>query len=67
MSKGQYERVWSYIESGKEEGAEVVVGGEKRAGKGYYVDPTSQSTPKYVIFIQSLRIVVKFSLTFARV
>ncbi|KAF9569015.1 aldehyde dehydrogenase [Agrocybe pediades] len=40
VSKGQYDRVWGYIESGKEEGARVILGGEKRAGKGYYVDPT---------------------------
>jgi len=40
VSKGQYDRVWSYIESGKQEGAEVIIGGEKRQGKGFYVDPT---------------------------
>ncbi|KAF8974222.1 aldehyde dehydrogenase domain-containing protein [Flammula alnicola] len=40
VSKGQYDRVWSYIEAGKEAGAKVVLGGEKRAGKGYWVDPT---------------------------
>ncbi|KAJ3530670.1 hypothetical protein NMY22_g8480 [Coprinellus aureogranulatus] len=40
VSKGQYDRVWGYIESGKAEGAHVLVGGEKRNTKGYYVDPT---------------------------
>ncbi|KXN83709.1 Aldehyde dehydrogenase [Leucoagaricus sp. SymC.cos] len=40
VSKRQYERVWSYIEAGKQEGAKVILGGIKRAGKGYYVDPT---------------------------
>jgi len=40
VSQGQYDRVWSYIESGKQEGADVVMGGEKREGKGYYIDPT---------------------------
>jgi aldehyde dehydrogenase (NAD+) len=40
ISKAQYDRVWGYIESGKGEGAEIVIGGEKRQGKGYYVDPT---------------------------
>ncbi|KAK7470746.1 hypothetical protein VKT23_002166 [Stygiomarasmius scandens] len=40
VSKTQYDRVWSYIESGKAEGAKVVLGGEKRPGKGFFVDPT---------------------------
>ncbi|KAI6034222.1 aldehyde dehydrogenase domain-containing protein [Pisolithus microcarpus] len=33
-------RIWSYIESGKSQGAELVLGGKKRPGKGYFVDPT---------------------------
>lgn len=41
VSKGQYDRVWGYIESGKKEGAIPVLGGEKRTTKGYFVDPTS--------------------------
>jgi len=40
VSKTQYDRVWGYIESGKAEGAKAVLGGKKRPGKGYYVDPT---------------------------
>lgn len=40
VSKGQYDRVWGYIESGKQEGAQVAFGGVKRSTKGYYVDPT---------------------------
>jgi aldehyde dehydrogenase (NAD+) len=40
VSKGQYDRVWGYIESGKEQGAQCVVGGAKRSGKGYFVEPT---------------------------
>ncbi|PPQ92358.1 hypothetical protein CVT25_008707 [Psilocybe cyanescens] len=43
VSKGQYDRVWGYIESGKQEGAIAVLGGEKRNSKGYFVDPTSGS------------------------
>jgi aldehyde dehydrogenase (NAD+) len=35
--------VWGYIESGKQEGAKIILGGEKRNSKGYYVDPTSES------------------------
>ncbi|KAJ7228753.1 NAD-aldehyde dehydrogenase [Mycena pura] len=40
VSKGQYDRVWGFIESGKQEGAKVAVGGTKRSGKGFFVDPT---------------------------
>ncbi|KAJ6509903.1 NAD-aldehyde dehydrogenase [Mycena vitilis] len=40
VSKIQYDRVWSYIEAGKQEGANVAVGGTKRTGKGFFVDPT---------------------------
>jgi ribosomal protein S1 len=41
VSKAQYDRVWSYIESGKKEGAKVIVGGERRTKPGYWVDATS--------------------------
>ncbi|KAI0347037.1 aldehyde dehydrogenase [Trametopsis cervina] len=40
VSKVQYDKIWSYIESGKEQGATLALGGVKRPGKGYYVDPT---------------------------
>ncbi|KZV75147.1 NAD-aldehyde dehydrogenase [Peniophora sp. CONT] len=40
VSKAQYDRVWSYIESGKSEGAKLLLGGEKRKEKGYWVDAT---------------------------
>jgi aldehyde dehydrogenase (NAD+) len=43
VSKRQYDRVWGYIESGKQEGAKAVLGGVKRPGKGFYADPTSES------------------------
>ena len=38
----QYDKIWSYIEAGKAEGAKLALGGVKRAGKGYFVDPTSK-------------------------
>jgi aldehyde dehydrogenase (NAD+) len=41
VSKTQYDRVWSYIESGKKQGARVIVGGERRTTPGYWVDATS--------------------------
>ena len=42
ISRTQYDRVHGYIEAGKKEGAKVIVGGEKRPGKGFFIDPTSQ-------------------------
>lgn len=43
VTKAQYERVLSYIESGKSEGAELVAGGEAYkdvGGKGFFISPT---------------------------
>jgi acyl-CoA reductase-like NAD-dependent aldehyde dehydrogenase len=46
VSAEQHERVLSYIESGKDEGAEVVAGGEAALSDsgGYFVSPTLFST-----------------------
>jgi acyl-CoA reductase-like NAD-dependent aldehyde dehydrogenase len=40
VSKEQYERVTSYIESGKEAGAEAVAGGDTNGDSGYFIPPT---------------------------
>ena len=40
VSKVQHERVSNYIDSGFSEGAEAVVGGKKKAGSGYFIEPT---------------------------
>ena len=40
VSTEQLNRVCSFLESGLSEGAEAVVGGKKRAGAGYFVEPT---------------------------
>lgn len=40
ISQGQRERVAGYIQSGREEGAEVVAGGEVIDGEGYFIQPT---------------------------
>jgi acyl-CoA reductase-like NAD-dependent aldehyde dehydrogenase len=40
ISAEQEERVRGYIEAGRSEGAELVTGGEKREGDGYFVEPT---------------------------
>lgn len=52
VSKAQYEKVLSYIDIGKKEGARVVMGGEAntdgKLAKGYFVKPTmfADVTPK---------------------
>jgi phenylacetaldehyde dehydrogenase len=40
VSQEQLNRVCSYLEAGLGEGAEAVVGGKRRAGQGYFVEPT---------------------------
>ncbi|MGH8229232.1 MAG: aldehyde dehydrogenase family protein [Steroidobacteraceae bacterium] len=40
ISERQLNRVTGYIESGKSEGAEIVVGGERRGKEGYFLTPT---------------------------
>lgn len=40
VSQDQLDRVCSYIEAGRASGAEVVAGGERRPGAGYFVRPT---------------------------
>ncbi|KAH6844010.1 aldehyde dehydrogenase [Alternaria alternata] len=40
VTKQQYERVLSYVDIGKSEGAELIEGGEACEGNGYYVKPT---------------------------
>jgi phenylacetaldehyde dehydrogenase len=40
VSKVQFERVTGFLQSGKEEGARTVVGGNRRGTTGYFVEPT---------------------------
>jgi phenylacetaldehyde dehydrogenase len=40
VSEEQLNRVCRYLESGLAEGAEAVVGGKKKEGAGYFVEPT---------------------------
>jgi len=40
VSKDQYDRVKSYLDLGKQEGAKASLGGEVAKGKGYFIDPT---------------------------
>lgn len=39
-SKTQFDRVMSYVESGKDQGARLVVGGQRLGDKGYFIHPT---------------------------
>ena len=40
VSQKQFDRVMSYIESGKKEGATCLMGGERLGDKGYFIKPT---------------------------
>ena len=40
INKKQFDSVMSYIKTGKEEGAEILTGGNKSGEKGYYIEPT---------------------------
>jgi len=40
ISDEQFEKVLGYLESGKEQGAQAVVGGERSGHRGYFVQPT---------------------------
>jgi acyl-CoA reductase-like NAD-dependent aldehyde dehydrogenase len=40
VSKEQFDKVKSYLEIGKKEGARITIGGDAGPGKGYYVKPT---------------------------
>jgi acyl-CoA reductase-like NAD-dependent aldehyde dehydrogenase len=44
VSEEQRERVTGYIDRGREEGAELVTGGGRPAGDGYFVEPTLFTT-----------------------
>lgn len=46
IDKTQFEKVLSYIKKGKEEGADVLAGGEPCGEKGYYIAPTIFSDVK---------------------
>jgi aldehyde dehydrogenase (NAD+) len=40
VSQLQFDRIMGYIQSGKEEGAKVEIGGERHGEKGYFIQPT---------------------------
>ncbi len=40
VDKEQFSKILGYIEAGKQEGAELVCGGGRMGGKGYFIEPT---------------------------
>lgn len=40
VSKNQFDRILSYIEAGRKEGARILTGGVKGEREGYYIEPT---------------------------
>lgn len=40
MDKKQYEKILSYIEHGKNDGATLLTGGNAIGDKGYFIEPT---------------------------
>ncbi|WP_428493327.1 aldehyde dehydrogenase family protein [Rhodopila sp.] len=40
VSDEQFQRVTGYLESGRQQGAEVVTGGKRHGNEGYFVEPT---------------------------
>jgi hypothetical protein len=40
VDKEQFEKVLSYIQHGKSEGATLLTGGKPAGDKGYYIEPT---------------------------
>jgi aldehyde dehydrogenase (NAD+) len=56
ISRKQLERVLNYIEIGKAEGAEIVAGGNRIGGKGYFVEPTvfTKMTPEMRIWREEI-------------
>ena len=40
VSKEQFDKILGYIDSGKQEGAKLVTGGERCGKRGYFVKPT---------------------------
>ena len=47
VSDVQFERVTSFLDSGRQQGAEVVTGGKRHGNEGYFVEPTvlTKTTP----------------------
>ncbi|KAI0033622.1 aldehyde dehydrogenase domain-containing protein [Vararia minispora EC-137] len=66
VSQIQYDRIMAYIQSGKEQGAQVHVGGERFGTEGYWIKPTifTNTTPDMKIVREEIfgpvGVVIKF-------
>lgn len=56
VSQLQFDRIMGYIQSGKDEGAKVEIGGERHGDKGYFIKPTifSNVTPDMKIMQEEI-------------
>lgn len=68
VDKKQFEKILSYIEHGKREGATLLTGGKPLGGKGFYIEPTIFTDFKVCVYIyilstlpSSMAIVISFS------
>lgn len=55
VDKRQFERVLSYIEHGKKEGATLLTGGKSLGEKGYFIEPTIFADVRvhdYIFYLQ---------------
>ncbi|KAJ6541706.1 NAD-dependent aldehyde dehydrogenase [Mycena capillaripes] len=65
-SEAQFERIMGYIESGKQEGATVHLGGDRFGTEGYYIKPTifTNTTPEMKIVKEEIfgpvGVIIKF-------
>ncbi|KAL0948759.1 hypothetical protein HGRIS_008890 [Hohenbuehelia grisea] len=66
VSKSHFERIMSYIDSGKQEGATVLAGGQQHGDTGYYIEPTlfTDVTPEMKIAREEIfgpvAVIIKF-------
>lgn len=66
VSQAQFDRVMAYINSGKQDGATVHIGGERQGEEGYFIHPTifTDCTPEMKIVKEEIfgpvAVVVKF-------
>jgi coniferyl-aldehyde dehydrogenase len=56
VNKRQFEKILTYIEHGKREGATLLTGGKPLGGKGYYIEPTIFAEVKVYTMFFTLQI-----------
>ncbi|EIW74570.1 aldehyde dehydrogenase [Coniophora puteana RWD-64-598 SS2] len=67
VSEGHYKRIMEYIQSGKDDGAKVHIGGERIGTEGFFIEPTvfTETTPEMRIVKDEIfgpvAVLIKFS------